>query len=158
MLQRLGRTRIVSTEAAPIGGGRDFPGDEKRREAWLAGLAATTGLDRQRLATLLERYGTTAAAMARHIAAFADERPLAHAHEYTRGEIDFLARFEAVQRLADIVMRRTTLAITGRLALSDLEEIAEVAGAALGWSESRRRDEIAVVREELLQRHSCRLA
>ena len=134
---------MVSTEAAPIGGGRGFPGDEKRREAWLDEVAATTGLERQRLSTLLDRYGTTAAAMARHIAAFGDERPLGHARDYSRGEIDYVSRFERVQRLADIVMRRTTLAIAARLKLSDLEEIAEVAGAALGWSEQRRRDEIA---------------
>ena len=35
--------------------------------------------------------------------------------------------------LADIVMRRTTLAITGALTARDLDAIAAVAAAALGW-------------------------
>ena len=36
-----------------------------------------------------------------------------HASDYSRAEIDYLARFEAVERLADIVLRRTALAIAG---------------------------------------------
>ena len=39
--------------------------------------------------------------------------------------------------LADIVMRRTTLAITGALTARDLDAIAAVAAAALGWNAER---------------------
>ena len=42
-----------------------------------------------------------------------DDRALAGG--VTRGEIDYLARRERVTKLADIVMRRTTLAISGAL-------------------------------------------
>ncbi len=71
------------------------------------------------------------------------ERPLAHASDYSRAEIDYLVRFEAVERLADIVLRRTTLAMAGALNRENLEDIAGIVGDALGWSKARRADEIS---------------
>jgi glycerol-3-phosphate dehydrogenase len=156
LLQRFGRSRKVTTRTLPIGGGRDFPGDEIARERWLAEGSAATGVSRERLATLFDRYGTTSLPMARHIATFLDERPLAHALHYSRAEIDFIARFEQIGRLADIVMRRTSLAISGALDRSDLEDIAAIAGEALGWSRQRRTYEIDLTVKELSQRHSYR--
>ncbi|RWK24706.1 MAG: hypothetical protein E5X49_07660 [Mesorhizobium sp.] len=47
--------------------------------------------------------------------------PLADASDHTLAEIDWLARNERVVHLPDIVMRRTVLAITGRLSQRDLE-------------------------------------
>jgi glycerol-3-phosphate dehydrogenase len=156
LLQRLGRSRKVSTRTLPIGGGRNFPDDETACVCWLAEGATATGVSRERLAALFDRYGTTSLLMARHIAAFPDERPLAHALDYSRGEIDFIARLEQIGRLADIVMRRTSLALTGALDRSDLEDIAEIAGEALGWTLRRRIHEIDATVKELSQRHSYR--
>jgi glycerol-3-phosphate dehydrogenase len=54
-----------------------------------------------------------------------------------------------VRHLADIVMRRTTLAIEGRLTAAGIGEIAGVAAAALGWSDERRKEEISAVTAHL---------
>ena len=158
LLARLGRPRRVSTAGLPIGGGRGYPIAGPERKAWLAETSATTGVAHGRLEILLTRYGTTALAVARHIAAFIDERPLAQAPDYSRAEIDYLVRFEAVERLADIVMRRTTLAMTGILNITVLEEIASLAGDALGWSNARRADEIRATATELSELHFYRLS
>jgi glycerol-3-phosphate dehydrogenase len=158
LLARLGRARRVSTAELPIGGGRGYPIEGPERDAWLAEASATTGVAYARLAILLDRYGTTALSIARHIASFVGERPLAHAPNYTRAEIDYLARFEAVERLTDIVLRRTMLAMTGALDHADLDEIASLLGDALGWSESRRADEISVTATELSERHFYRFS
>ena len=72
-------------------------------------------------------------------------------------EIDWIVRNEFVTHLADIVMRRTTLAITGRLHKSDIERIAEVAGDVLGWSAETRAAEIAAVEEHLQTVNRVRL-
>ena len=77
------------------------------------------------------------------------DAPLAHLDGYGRAEIDWIARNEHVQHLADIVMRRTTLAIEGRLTAAALAEISTVAAAALGWDEARRADEVAAVADRL---------
>ena len=67
-------------------------------------------------------------------------------------------RFEAVERLADIVLRRTTLAMAGALNRENLEEIASLAGDALGWSNGRRADEISATAAELSERHFYRFS
>ncbi|WP_234187983.1 glycerol-3-phosphate dehydrogenase/oxidase [Shinella sp. NM-101] len=148
ILSRLGRNRAVSTQMLPIGGGRGFPVEAAERRAWISGRAAKSGLPEARIEALLARYGTTADAVLAHIKETGDA-PLAHVEGYGRGEIDWIARNEMVEHLADIVMRRTTLAIEGRLTAEGLAEIAAIAAAALGWDEDRRADELAQVTRHL---------
>ena len=148
ILSRLGRNRAVSTQMLPIGGGRGFPVETAERRAWISGRAAKSGLAEARVEALLARYGTTADAVLAHIKETGDA-PLAHVEGYGRGEIDWIARNEMVEHLADIVMRRTTLAIEGRLTAEGLAEIAAIAAAALGWDEDRRADELAQVARHL---------
>ena len=62
-----------------------------------------------------------------------------------------------VVHLADIVMRRTTLAINGTLTLPDLDAIAAVAARALGWTEERIADEVAATATELVRNHGMKL-
>jgi glycerol-3-phosphate dehydrogenase len=153
LLARLGRSRGISTRDLPIGGGRGFPAD---RAAWLAALARDTGLPASRLDTLLARYGTTAGAIARHEAA-RGVAPLPDAADYSLAEIDWIVRNEQVARLADIVMRRTTLAITGTLTARDLATIAGVAASALGWDAGRTEAEIAATTTELTDKNRLAL-
>jgi glycerol-3-phosphate dehydrogenase len=153
ILARLGRTRTRSTRALPIGGGRDFPADRAR---WLADAARATGLREARIDALLSRYGTTALAVARHEAAAGDRR-LPDAADYTLAEIDFIARRERVVHLADIVMRRTTLAITGALTGRGLDAIAAAVATAMGWDADRTAREIAAATEKLTTRHRLNL-
>ncbi|MBN9053260.1 MAG: glycerol-3-phosphate dehydrogenase/oxidase [Rhizobiales bacterium] len=148
ILSRLGRNRAVSTQMLPIGGGRGFPVEAAERRAWISGRAAKSGLAEARVEAFLARYGTTADAVLAHIEETGDVL-LAHVEGYGRGEIDWIARNEMVEHLADIVMRRTTLAIEGRLTAEGLDEIAAIAAAALGWDEGRRADELAQVTRHL---------
>ena len=154
--RRWGRARSVSTRDLPIGGGRGFPTDEAAREHWVAHAVGQTGVDADRARALLDRYGSTARLVLEHEASFASE-PLADAPDHTTAEIDWIARNERVVRLEDITMRRTALAVTGRLSGRDLERIAEVAGAALGWSDDRREAELRSVQARLTERHRLRL-
>lgn len=148
ILSRLGRNRAVSTQMLPIGGGRGFPVEAAERRAWISGRAAKSGLPEARVEALLARYGTIADAVLAHIKETGDA-PLAHVEGYGRGEIDWIARNEMVEHLADIVMRRTTLAVEGRLTAEGLDEIAAIAAAALGWNEGRQADELAQVTRHL---------
>jgi len=140
----------------PIGGGREFPTTATARADWIAAARAPINLPAERLETLLARYGTTARAVARHVSTYPDDRPLAGG--VTRGEIDYIARCEHVARLADIVMRRTTLAISGALTQSNLAEIAAVAAAALGWTPARCEAEIGEVSANLQRLNHFRVA
>lgn len=153
ILARLGRPRTVSTRELPIGGGRDFPSDRAR---WLTESARDAGLPEPRLDALLHRYGTTALAIARHEATAGDEL-LPGASAYTLAELDWIARNERVVHLADIVMRRTTLAITGALTARGLDAVAAVTATALGWDAARTDREVAAATTELTGRHRLKL-
>lgn len=149
ILKRMGRTRKISTQMLPIGGGRDFPVGDAARHAWISERSTKSGLPAAMVDALLGRYGTTADAVLAHIGGEGGVAPLTHVDGYTRAEIDWIARNEMVEHLADIVMRRTTLAIEGRLSVAGLDEIATVAASALGWDERRRAEEVAAVTEQL---------
>ena len=152
ILGRLGRRRLATTRSLPIGGGRDFPLDGKARAAWLAKARAELGDDESRLDQLLSRYGTTALRIARREGGQGEER-LPESRDYSLSEIVAIARHEFVEHLADIVLRRTTLAIGGSLTLRDLEAIAMVAGQALGWTQQRTDAERDSVVAELRDKH-----
>ena len=156
ILAALGGTRRRSTESEPIGGGRDFPQSDRDRADWIVRFSARHGLDDATSALLLDRYGSAAQRIA-EIGDTALLDTLASLPGYSRGEIRALVRDEQIVTLADLAFRRTTIAITGQLSHDVIAELAEIAGAELGWTaEERRRqidDTIAFARE----RHGVRL-
>ncbi|MBW4031426.1 MAG: glycerol-3-phosphate dehydrogenase/oxidase [Acidobacteria bacterium] len=153
-LARLGLPRKVSTETLAIGGGRGFPRTPAARAAWIA--AHASKVDAERADLLLERYGTTAAAVIDSLGA--TDAPLAHFAGYSRDEIRFLVRHEHSVHLADLIYRRTSLAFIGALTTGLIAELAVLAGEVLDWSDARRSDEIARVITDLSERHQVDLA
>jgi glycerol-3-phosphate dehydrogenase len=156
LLARLGQPRLRSTRELAIGGGRGFPADHAARLRWIEEAQRETGAAPDRAGTLLDRYGTTARAILAHEAAY-PAPALADAPDYTLAEIDWIVRNERVVHLHDLVMRRTALAITGRLSGRDLASAADVAARALGWDAARRDAELASTRSELANRHRMSL-
>ena len=133
-LSRLGRSRVVTTSATPIGGGCDFPVDTAARRRWSQTQSARTGLPVERLSVLFDRYGTRAAAVAAFCAA-APDRPIDGAPGFTEREVRFLVAQEMCATLEDVILRRTTLALGGTIgqdAISGIGRIIEQeSGAAL---------------------------
>ena len=155
VLGRLQRSRKLSTRSMPIGGGRDFPADAAARADWLAEAQQATGAEQGRLDQLLSRYGTRAAQIVKW--GSNDEGHLPDSDGYGKAEFDYIARNEFVEHLADIVMRRSTLAIRGSLTSRDLQEIAAIAGRALGWNTVRLAREVEAAVVELEGRNLMRL-
>lgn len=155
VLARLGKSRKVSTGDLPIGGGRDYPLNAEQQAGWIDGVASATGLPPEQVSSLFERYGTRAAEFAGYIAE-APDRPLNSAPEYSRREIEYLAQCEKVIHLDDLGLRRMTLGMLGGLSCPVIEELAEIAGGALGWSAEQRQAEIDRTVEVLAMRHGVR--
>ncbi|GGB01279.1 glycerol-3-phosphate dehydrogenase [Brucella endophytica] len=153
LLKQLDAPRRQSTQMQPIGGGRAFPTDETSRKNWIETQSNTSGLSAEFVDRLLARYGTTTERVLAHIRNFKGEASLEHVPGYTKGEIDWIARSEMITHLPDIAMRRTTMAIEGLLSRSGLEEIAAITGAALGWTDEKRRQEIEMTVSLLEARH-----
>jgi glycerol-3-phosphate dehydrogenase len=141
VLSLLGRPRKVSTVELPIGGGHDYPKDETARTAF----TEVTG------ETLFERYGTRSKAV-HTFAASAQDRPLASLPTYSTGEITYLCMHENVQRLADLLLRRTAITMEGLLAPAVISETAKLAASALGWDQKRMTSEIRHVEAEMAKR------
>ena len=137
-LKRLGRPRRISTADCPIGGGRQFPAD---RASWIAALADRSGLAQPRIAGLFARYGTDAAKVATFISQGTDAPMLGS--DYSVREMLFLIRNEAVEHLDDLLLRRTTLAISGVLSLATLDATLDLLAAEKSWGDDRRASERA---------------
>lgn len=155
-LEFLGIKRQKQTHDLPIGGGRGFPAGAEEREKFINRVVAWTGLPKDRLGVLLERYGARAEVVADFLNRGADA-PLASLPEFSKREILFLAQHEKVEHLDDLLLRRTMLAMLGRLAKDRVMEIADVLASALGWSNEQKHAEVERVFRLLEYRHGVRL-
>ena len=157
VLRLLSRPRLRSTDSLAIGGGAGLPADARAMDDFLLQLQSRAGLSLERARALVARYGAHAAPLAEHFAAGVDNA-LRHAPHYTTGEVRYLCRETGVAHLADLVLRRTLLAIRGEVTEALLAELAELAADALGWDAERCRREQAECAELLRERHGVALA
>lgn len=152
VLARLSLLRRVSTKDLPIGGGRNFPADPM---VWAKHCERESGLSAARLLTLLGRYGSRAGMIATLEVGTA---PLDPNGAWSESEIAWIATHEQVEHLADIVLRRTSMALTGALTGALLLRIAIVAGRLHGWSDQRIETELQATRDELEKRYRIKLS
>ncbi len=130
ILRVLGRPRVCSSADLPIGGGKGYPR-----------LPEGTGLPQERLTTLLERYGTGADGVAAYLRAGPDA-PLACHAGYSRREIEYMARYERVIHLDDLILRRTLMGLLGQVNRPLLEELAGIVSPVLQWSQQDAATEV----------------
>jgi glycerol-3-phosphate dehydrogenase len=155
-LQFLGIKRSKGTQDLPIGGGRNYPRTVEERTKYINGLAAWTGLSRDRLEILFERYGTRTESIAEFMKLAADA-PLESLPGYSKRELLFLVQHEKVVHLDDLLLRRTMLAMLGKLSRDAVVESAILMAEALGWSLERRNAETERTLRLLADRHRVRL-
>ncbi|MCK7615329.1 glycerol-3-phosphate dehydrogenase/oxidase [Roseibium sediminicola] len=150
VLAALERTRKTGTLGRPIGGGKAFP---KAAAILERELVAEFGIGRDRAAHLVASYGTAARDLLTFCQSRADDVPLDGARDITAAEIAFLARREWVVSLADVVLRRTTLAIRGLLSPELIDSLAAVVAGELGWSAEETARQTAALLEDLKTYH-----
>jgi glycerol-3-phosphate dehydrogenase len=146
ILRVLGRPRIRDSANIPIGGGKGYPR-----------LPEGTGLPQERLATLLERYGTGADKVAAYLQAGPDA-PLAGHAGYSRREIEFIALNERVVHLDDLILRRTLMGLLGEVTGPLLEELAAIVAPVLKWSKQDAAAEVERTIQRLEQVHGVTAA
>lgn len=149
----LGRRRQVSTAGLPIGGGAGFPRTPRERADWIA--AHRGDHDPAFADRMLDRYGTRAAGILDALPA--PQEPLAHAPAYTRDELAHLAVTEQVVTLADVLLRRTSLAFVGGMTVETIAEVADAVAEPLGWSESETRAQREAAIRLLAEEHGVHL-
>ena len=125
-----------------------------RRENWVTAQSGFVG--KQRAGELFERYGTRASEVIDAIDS-GEDAPLRYAPEFSVLEIEHIVATESVVHIADLLLRRTSLAFTGDVSVELLEELAEIAAGVLGWTQERRADEIRHATALLASAHGVRL-
>lgn len=148
VLERLGRRASVDTATRPIGGGRDYPAVP---HGWKKAVAARTGVPLPRIDSLFSAYGTAASEFADFIAAGPDA-PVGDSGHSVR-EFIRLIRSEAVEHLDDLLLRRTTLAVSGRLSLDIADAALAVIAAERGWDAPAKAAERQRFLTLLVERH-----
>ncbi len=156
VLSDLGRPRMTSTKDLSIGGGRAYPRNDADREDWLRNLHLRTELPQQRLADLFERYGTRADEIASYIS-LENDRALTHHPRFSRREIEFILENEKVERLDDLLLRRTLIAMLGEVTRDLIDELADICSGSLNWSEERKAEEVQRAVDLLSVKHRVEL-
>ena len=146
ILRVLERKRVCSTENLAIGGGKGYP-------AKLEG----TSQPEDRIAALLDRYGSGAERVAAYLLEGHDS-PLVHHSAYSRREIEFIVINERVVHLDDLIMRRTLMGLLGQVTLPLLKELASVVSPVLKWSQQEADAEVERVVELFKKVHGVNLA
>ena len=155
-LKYLNRSRKTDTRKMAIGGGNNYPVDLLAQEKWVDSLVVQTGLSRERVAQLFERYGTRATQIAKHISKKADS-PLKFLKDFSQREIEFIAKNEKIIHLDDFLLRRSMMAKLGLISQSNMDEIAEMISQVLKWSDEQRKQEIQRTRYLLDDKHGVDL-
>jgi glycerol-3-phosphate dehydrogenase len=151
-LDYLCKNRKVDTKTLPIGGGKDYPKTIQVKEKIISQVMEETGLPKERLNRLLDRYGTWFGEFASFMAR-EEDAPLNTSREYSLRELTFIVEHEDVVHLDDLVLRRTLLAKLGHLTADMLIELAEIVGEVLGWSPDMKKLEIVKTVEILKMKH-----
>lgn len=155
VLVLLDRTRKVSTAGLPIGGGRDFPSTAVDAEAWVHNHTASS-VPAERVRVLLERYGTRAADVIEFLQSVQDQA-FHSTDELSTGEVLYMVEHEQVGHLADVLIRRTSLAFRGLVTAELLHELAAVLAAALYWDNTRRNYEVEYAQRLLSRAHGVHI-
>jgi len=156
-LAHLGLTRKKDTRSLPIGGGRGYPKDSEEMKRQIETLSAWTGVSRERVKILFERYGTRAEAVASYMNGGTDFL-IKSLPDYSHREIAFLVHHEKIVHLDDFILRRSMLAMLGRLTRDMMIELTNTLGNILGWDAEQKKAEAARALSILADRHEVILS
>jgi glycerol-3-phosphate dehydrogenase len=156
VLIHFGMARKRDTRALPVGGGRGYPQNEEDIKRQIESLSAWTGVARERLKILFDRYGSRAEAIATFMNGGTDYI-LRSLPDYSRREITFLIQHEKIFHLDDFLLRRTMLAMLGRVTRAMIDELTSIFANVLGWDSTMRQAEVARTLSILEGRHGVRL-
>jgi glycerol-3-phosphate dehydrogenase len=148
VLVDLGLARKASTRDLAIGGGVDYS------DQLAADLVKQKGLAPERAAYLVDLYGACASTVAALCAK--DDRSLPDV-PMSEGEVTWAIRHEQALHLADVLQRRSPLAIRGLLSLPLVTAVAKVMATECGWTEDQTQSEITRFLSELETWHGVTL-
>ncbi len=155
-LEYLSLSRKKDTRSLPIGGGHGYPQNPEEMNRQIESLSAWSGVSRERVKILFERYGTRAEAVASYMNGGTDFL-INSLPDYSHREIAFLVHHEKIVHLDDLLLRRSMLAMLGRLTREMILELTHTLGNILGWDGEQKKAEAMRALSILEDRHEVRL-
>ncbi|SMP23437.1 glycerol-3-phosphate dehydrogenase/oxidase [Shimia sagamensis] len=131
VLQELGKPRRRDTRNLAIGGGKGY---SEQSEVLTQALQHRFAISSDRARHLMSHYGSAAASVQAFCTSLGGDVSLGEGVQYSKAEIRRLITDEHVQTLADIALRRTSLAITGQISLGLIGGLAQVLSEELSLS------------------------
>lgn len=156
VLELLDKERLCSTDAKAIGGGIDYPTNDQEEQSFLAGVIKRSGLKGDQAKLLFQRYGMEVSKILK-FSAPSELIPLNSLNEYFVQEVQYLIECEYARGLEDLVIRRTNMAIEGKLTNEVLVEVALIMQAQLGWSDSHTLEQLENCADQLRVVNGCHL-
>lgn len=151
VLRELGARRRTSTAELAIGGGAGYPSEEGELGQWLEALVGD-GIDPTRARVLFERYGTRSSEVAAFLRA-GDDNVLGGTGELSERELAYMAEHEQVGHVADVLIRRTSLAFRGLVTAELVQAVADALAPHLGWDGERITEEVRHAVNTLVEGH-----
>lgn len=157
ILSSLGKERTCSTKQKPIGGGVGYPLSKADRQAYIEKLAHQySTYSKAQLEAWFTRYGTQCEALLEWLVDYHDfELPSLSC--YTKGELSYIIEHEYVQTTLDVLLRRTSIAIEGKLSNFVFEEISTLVAQHFDWSDSERTSDRINTKQVLSRFHGVEL-
>ena len=152
ILEQLAVERMVSTKNIRIGGGKNYPKNQKGLEEYLSKLKNACQCQDKQLKKLLESYGTNIEWILRECGSDVCQ-PLRTIPDVSVGELKHLTAKEDVIHLDDLLLRRTMLGKLGMITPESLWEITEICGGVLNWSMEKSNAEMERFTDLLRHRH-----
>jgi glycerol-3-phosphate dehydrogenase len=141
ILKMLEKKRTRSTAALGVGGGKDYPHNDKERAEMVKYVCDKTGVKESVVQDLFVRYGTRSLLVAKAIAKVGDS-PLKSKANWQRGEVIYLVENEKPVHVEDVLLRRSTLAWLGEVTRPLVEEFAAIFAEVNGWSKATVQSEV----------------
>jgi glycerol-3-phosphate dehydrogenase len=85
------------------------------------------------------------------------DEPLATVPDFTTREIAFVAQHERVEHLDDLLLRRSLLAMLGKVDRDAIKEVGGIVAKTLGWKAKQRDEEIDRSVKILAEQHGMTL-
>ncbi|PVE20119.1 glycerol-3-phosphate dehydrogenase/oxidase [Arthrobacter sp. Bz4] len=152
VLEILGKRRTTTTVGLAIGGGKGFPRTPSAEKAWVSA-HIEPGLSAERVEGLLTRYGTRAVDVIEYLRAGQDQT-FTSTSELSHRELAYMVEQEQVGHVADVLIRRTSIAFRGLVSTELLHELADTLAPLLGWSGELVQAEIELAERVLRDWHN----
>ncbi|MGR5286437.1 FAD-dependent oxidoreductase [Vibrio maritimus] len=157
VLISLGKTRVCDTKQRAIGGGSSYPVTDSSKVAYLTSLTERhPQYSERQIETWFQRYGTVCESLLDALQG-TEDKALSSLNDYTQGELKFILEREYVSTTLDVLLRRTSIAIEGKLTAESFEEISNLVADHFSWSQSERDKDRAQSKQVLLDFHGVEL-